>query len=123
MLRDAFEAFNEYLQGAGVNFYTSTEFNERLARHDQLAIVALATNKLGTGGTLDVQIEISGDGVNWTSKRGSPEISLALPSGQQIAWYGDKGDVPSMQFVRLRIQMTNVQAGQIIINVALRDIG
>lgn len=112
--------FDENIQanaGSTTPFYTDQSLNDRLGVFDMLAIMAVVDDvpSTGTGATLNVYLEHSADGRNWQSKfwtagsptTASPLIAVSSTTPGQNAYAGnDPGAMPSLAFVRFRLDST-----------------
>jgi hypothetical protein len=120
MLKDHFLAFDAHLRTTAESFYTSDKFIERLSRCDQMAIFAVVDQQTSAG-SIEVQIEHSGDSISWVSKATSPEVSGSVAAtGIVPAWGYDTGETPTLNFARLRIKVTGMHAN-VKVWVASRD--
>jgi hypothetical protein len=96
----------------GVTTHTGIQHAGALALGDQMGLQAVVER--GAGGAFTAAIEHSGDGIAWSQKNASPEIDAApLLVGQPTALYGGEAypSAPSLEHVRIRIQVTPPRAG------------
>lgn len=123
---------DEYLVGASntTPSWTTQELDIPLAAFDQLALHAVVDHVDAAGGTLNVQVYHSADGVNFAPKTGSPEVSVASLSASATnqSWgYADTGPPtgkPLLGMVRLRIWFSGTTArGHVRIHATQRDVG
>ncbi|HKY37237.1 MAG TPA: hypothetical protein VJN18_14940 [Polyangiaceae bacterium] len=87
--------------------YSDPSHNALLGSVEALCIYSAAENASGTTPTLTVQVEESGNQVYWRNKAGTAEInSVTLSTAARTVAVGrDNGSVPSLGFLRLRVQL------------------
>jgi len=101
--------FDEYIEGTS-SVYSSQEWNALLGSADKTALHAISdTQSAGSGNpSLSVQLEVSGDGRNFTAKNGTAEINgatITVGSGQISSLGTDAGTTPSLGFARLKVTL------------------
>jgi len=87
--------------------YIDAGLNDQLGTADQLRLAAVTDAVSGTSPTLTVQVEHSGDNLNWLSRFGTPEINaVALSTTAPTTTLANAASsaLPAA-FVRLRIQL------------------
>src|SRR6185436_15756838 len=72
--------FDDYVHGAGTDYYTPARYNEVLGRVDKLLIQAVAVQS-DQEGHLSLHIQHSADRRNWANKTEDPEIYMNLLTG------------------------------------------
>jgi hypothetical protein len=125
------KVFDDYVPDAtsfGNAVFTSETEIARLGQADQIAIHAIVDNIDGEGGTLNVQIEHSGDGRNWMTKNKDPEVTVTnlKKNVSNQDWGSDpnknSNGQPLLTYVRLRIWFENkTKAGHVKVHVTQRD--
>src|SRR5579883_793489 len=127
MRKQSIKVFDDFVYATAIDqVWTDASFNDTLGRFDQLSLIAVTDQVVfSTGATLNVQIEHSTDGRNWTTKNGSPEISGSITgAGATTLAGGDGGSSPSGGFVRLAVWLTNsATAAHVKIYACQRDQG
>jgi hypothetical protein len=124
MLSSHHVVFEDYVPNT-TTVYTDNVFDERLGRHDQLAIQCIVNEQNAAGG-IRVQMLHSNDGRHWMAKyAGTGEISASdnVPATGTVSLAGfDQGATPSFRFVRLAITLVSpCTRAHVKINVATRD--
>lgn len=107
--------FDDHVQAdaGGLFTYTNQELSQRLGQYDVLSLHAIIDNISGSGGTMTIFPQHSGDGRNWMDKGGNGGTgtailnSGALTAGTPVQREGfELGDEPAFGLVRLRISLT-----------------
>ena len=98
--------FSDFVVGTTATF-TSPKFNDLLATADRSAIQAIVDQVTGTSPTLTVQVEMSSDDRNWSSKNGTAEINgtALVNSATNILSGIEPGTNPGHSRARLRIAL------------------
>lgn len=98
--------FNEAVVGTTA-VYTSSEFNEMLARADMLALSFIGDQVSGTTPTAEVRVEHSSDQRNWATKNATAEITATtlVTTGTNVFNGYEPGTIPSNGFVRLKVTL------------------
>ena len=100
----AFLVFDESIHGAGPH-YTDVRFNEALGRPDKLALMGV-TDDAAAAATLNVRIEHSADGRNWSERNGGSN-DVAVPVANAATSSASGGDptshLPALPLARLKI--------------------
>jgi hypothetical protein len=125
MMRDAFVAFDEYVDQPDVT--SSDALAARLAYYDSIALEAIVdTTPAGSGtGMLTVDVLHSGDGITWlVAKAGAISGTIHRDSTDALFGYVDTASttLPMLDLVRLRVNLTgSITAAHVRIFANLRD--
>jgi hypothetical protein len=128
MRRFTTTVFEDFVVGATSTspVYTATDFNKTLGSVDRLAFQVVADQVSGTTPTFTLQIEHSGDGRNWLSKAGTPEVNaqgLSTSAASVFIAY-DAGTTPSLGFIRFKIFLAGTSpVAHVKVHVTGRDNG
>jgi hypothetical protein len=130
MKRSNLLVFDDYVHGAfGEAAITSQQFNQALAKTDQLAIQAVVDNISGiVAAGFMVKVFHSTDGRNWIARSlaAFPSVDIDLSSTLLAAgsYFGyDSGKSPRSAFVQLRIMMPLGVGAHVRVHVTGRDWG
>lgn len=110
MLVVAEKVFDNVVSGAGTNWYSPAQLNEKLGEAEVFTVHASVTGLTGTSPTLTLQLEHSGDNQLWVAL-GSPAQINGVSITNDTSYSGALGLTPVLNFVRLRISLggTNPQ--------------
>ena len=116
------EIFNDFIMGAGAVVYTSAAFNLLLASADQISLQAI-TDQVTTTGSIAGELEHSGDGRNWTSVSGTPELSVATTAGATTGAFASFTGSSRVvnNFVRLKLTMSTSTAAHVVVRAVGRE--
>lgn len=115
--------FDDVIMGTGAA-YSSPDFNDNLGKFDKIAVHAVVDQVTGTGPTFTLQLEHSGDGRNWLNMNTTAEINAVSISVSAVnSMIGvDSGSVPTLAFVRARVQLGGGATGaRVKVHACLRD--
>lgn len=104
MLRFSQKVFSAYLAGTQPH-YSDISFADQLGSVDALTVGGYAQG-VNNSTTLTVQIEHSFDGIRWSNRNTSPEVSQAVGVGSTYVTAASDGPTTStvkLPFVRLRV--------------------
>lgn len=98
--------FDDFVVGA-LPTYSSTALDTILGRFDRLAVQLFASQVGGISPRITLWFEHSADGRRWAEKGSVPAISseVIAPSTTNVFAGEDISGVPSLTFVRLRINL------------------
>ena len=103
------QVFDAYVTGGatGATFYTSSEFEDLLARCDALALQLVANNVTGTSPEVEVSLETSGDGINWSPYAAVIDATSLQANATTVASgaWGFQDD-PCLRLVRLAVALS-----------------
>jgi len=103
--------------------YTGAEHDANLGQYDQFGFSLVVDNVNVTGGTANVGIEHSADGIHWISKNGTtPDLTATLSGMKTTAAGQDQSGKSSLAFVRLRVYLTGATtSARVRVQVTPRD--
>lgn len=139
MLRDAFLAFDEVVEGS-VGYACSDFHVDRLGRFDRLGVFVVvddlvASASAGNDVTISVELEHSPDAVHWLPKYvdhdgGSSDVAVWDYTGTPLraAWGGDDGHLPAARYVRFWVRphatgTASFTKARVRVYASLRDSG
>lgn len=122
MIRDHLLVYDDYLY-YGPPVYTGVQHMQVLGRADQLGLHAVVDN-VTLRGELAVAIEHSTDGINWTQKSATPEISSFTYAVASSMYAGEAYPArQSLEYVRLQILLKAGREVGLRVYATLRDRG
>jgi hypothetical protein len=126
-------AFDEHLTSEASIMFTSDALNARLGAFDQLALMAVVDDVTpgpgGSSGGFNVQIRHSADGRNWLPKDDAGVVQIGgasgitLVGGQSAYAGGDRGELPILGLVQLRVDLGAAQSAHVRVHVTGRTLG
>jgi hypothetical protein len=113
-------AFSGSIVGA-TTVYSSTDLNRHLASVDQLAVEVCADQVSGTVPILAVELQHSGDGVNWLTRLGLTTMVLSS-SSTNVGFGSDDGSTPALGLCRVSLTLSGTTpAAHVKVHVTGRD--
>lgn len=122
MIRHHALVFDDYISGS-TPVYTGVPHMRALAGGDQIGLHAVLDNA-GAACSVTVAIEHSTDGMNWSQKNTTAEISaVAVSTSSVTSVYGGETfpALQSLEFVRLQITITNGRGVHLKLYASVRD--
>jgi hypothetical protein len=131
MIQAELLVFNDIIY-TGSPSYTIATFNDALAQHDMIAVMAVVDNVSGGTPTFDLAIEHSCDGRNWLRRsdtlQSSPLVyTTRVGAYSDAAWGVTKqgtsaggGGGPTLGYVRLAMSM-NLGSAHVKVYAVLRN--
>lgn len=106
MSRRRILVFNDYIHGTTA-VYSSAFFNSTLGELERCAL-QVEVQAYSDLTAITVQMQVTGDGMNWNSKNSSPEISQgSVSQGNQVVLYGtDNAPVAALALGRVKITLS-----------------
>lgn len=114
--------FDDTLSGTSATWYSPSQFNDELGKHDVIAIAAAVTEVSGSSPTLSVAVEGSSDGEHWvpTGAGGNPNISTVISANN--TYFASTGMAVLPAFIRLSATLGGTgPACRLKLSVTCRD--